>query len=126
MTLGIIGIFLPLLPTTPFALAASILFSSVNPRLNRWLLKNRLLGPYLDNYYNKRGISLGYKIWTCSSLWVGLITSMILVDLLAVRILLVCIGIGVSIHVISIKTKKKESLHDSSKECRKIAPEGVE
>ena len=107
VALGILGVFLPLLPTTPFALAAAILFSRVNPRFHAWLLKNRFLGPYIDNYYHKRGVPLAYKIRTFIFLWVGLISSMIIVvNAFWLYILLAVIGISVSTHIFLIKTKK--------------------
>ena len=106
VTLGILGIFLPLLPTTPFALAAAILFSRVNPKFHSWLLKNRFLGPYIDNYYNKMGVTLAYKVRTFIFLWVGLISSMIIiVNTLWLYILLTIIGVSVSTHIFLIKTR---------------------
>ena len=104
--LGTIGIFLPVLPTTPFILAAAILFAKVNPKFHNWLMNNRLLGPYLENYYNKHGITLAYKIKTCIFLWSGLILSMIIIgDALWLYFLLTVIGLIVTIHVFTIKTK---------------------
>jgi len=103
---SIIGIFVPLWPRTPFALAASIFFAKANPKLHKWLLNTRLFGPYLDNHYNKRGIALDYKIRTCALLWAALTFSMSLLGYVWVYILLAIIGIAVSIHVFIIKTKK--------------------
>ena len=105
--LGIIGVLLPVWPTTVFAISASILFAKANPGAYRWLLNNRLLGPYLDNWHNKTGITLPYKIRTCAILWLGLGASMIwFVDALWLHLLLAAIGIAVTWHVFAIKTKK--------------------
>ncbi len=104
--MGIIGVFLPIWPTTVFAIAASILFSKANPRLYNWLLKSRLLGPYLDNYHNKRGITMAYKIRTCIILWAGLLFSMTFIEPLWLYFLLTAIGVAVSIHVLVIKTRE--------------------
>jgi uncharacterized membrane protein YbaN (DUF454 family) len=60
--LAILGAFLPLLPTTPFALLASAMFMRSSPRLNRWLLRNRLLGPFLRDWQRHRGVRLSVKI----------------------------------------------------------------
>ena len=103
---GVIGIFVPLWPRTPFALAAAIFFAKANPKLHKWLLGTRLFGPYLDNYYNKRGIALDYKIRTCAWLWAALVFSMSLLGYVWVYILLAVIGIAVSTHIFVIKTKK--------------------
>ena len=104
---GIIGIIMPLVPTTPFALAASLLFAKSSPRLQRWLIKNRFLGPYLENYYNKTGITLVYKIRTFFFLWIGLMSSIILTEPLWLHFLLGFIGVSVSVHIFMIKTKDK-------------------
>ncbi len=105
--LGIIGVFLPVWPTTVFAISASILFAKANPGAYRWLLRNRLLGPYLENWHNKTGITLPYKIRTCAILWLGLGASMIwFVDALWLHLLLAAIGIAVTWHVFAIRTKK--------------------
>lgn len=105
--LAIIGVFVPVWPTTVFAIAASILFAKANPGAYRWLLRSRLLGPYLRNWHEKTGITLPYKIRTCVILWVGLALSIVFfVDALWLRALLVAIGVAVTWHVFAIKTRK--------------------
>ena len=106
---GIIGVFLPIWPTTPFVLAASIFFAKANPKLHAWLLRSRFLGPYLENYYYKRGIPLAYKIRTCAFLWSGLAFSMTLISYVWLMVLLCAVGIAVSAHVFAIKTKDCET-----------------
>jgi uncharacterized membrane protein YbaN (DUF454 family) len=55
--LGIIGIFLPLLPTTPFILLAAGCFAKSSPRWHRWLLANRTFGPMIKNWEEHQCIS---------------------------------------------------------------------
>ena len=99
---GIIGLFLPLWPTTPFVLLASFCFvKAKNPKLNAWLLKSKTLGPYLQK---KHGISMAYKMRTCMFMWSSLIFTIVLIDILWVQALLVVMGSGVSMHIFSIKT----------------------
>jgi uncharacterized membrane protein YbaN (DUF454 family) len=101
--LGGLGIFLPVLPTTPFVLLASFCFGAVNPALCRALEKNRFFGSYIRNYRNKTGISTRARIGGLLFLWTGLGVSALLVDNLHVRIFLALVGVVVGLHIILIK-----------------------
>lgn len=59
--LALAGVFLPLLPTTPFLLLASFLFVRSSPRCHAWLLRNRLLGPFLRDWERHRGVRPAVK-----------------------------------------------------------------
>ncbi|UCC21295.1 MAG: YbaN family protein [Promethearchaeota archaeon] len=107
LILGIIGIAIPILPTTPFLLLASAAFAKSSERFNRWLLNNKLLGAYIKNYREGKGLPLKIKVITLSLLWITILVSMFfLMDLLWVQILLICIAIAVSIHIILIRPKE--------------------
>ena len=106
--LGIVGIFVPVLPTTPFLLLAAACYARSSQRFYHWLLYNRWFGNYIRNYRQKRGIPLKMKVLTISLLWVTIgVSAIFAVQSLVVRIILVLIAIGVSIHVLSIKTLKQ-------------------
>lgn len=106
--LGIVGIFVPVLPTTPFLLLAAACYARSSPRFYHWLLNNRWFGNYIRNYRQRRGIPLRVKLLTISLLWLTIVISAIFaVQSLVVRIVLVLIAIGVSIHVLSLKTLKQ-------------------
>jgi uncharacterized membrane protein YbaN (DUF454 family) len=64
--LGIVGAFLPLLPTTPFLLVAVWCFSRSSPRLEQWLLNHRTLGPPLTNWRREGAISARAKTMAVS------------------------------------------------------------
>ena len=104
--LGALGVALPVLPTTPFVLLAAICFSAGNSKYALWLKKNRVFGPYIENYRTKQGISITHKVASIAFLWVGLIISMIVTRSTTVIIILLVVGVGVSIHILMIKTKK--------------------
>ncbi|NVM35441.1 MAG: YbaN family protein [Candidatus Lokiarchaeota archaeon] len=109
LILGIIGIAIPILPTTPFLLLASAAFAKSSERFNRWLLNNKILGAYIKNYREGKGLPLKIKLITLSLLWITILVSMLfLMNLLWVQILLICIAIAVSLHIILIKPKNIE------------------
>ncbi|MBK8944474.1 MAG: YbaN family protein [Ignavibacteriae bacterium] len=110
VAIGIIGIFVPLLPTTVFLLIASYFFLKVSPELNTWLLQNKYLGIYLRNYKEKTGVPLIAKISSISLLWISILyTIFFLIQNVYLQIFLFLIAIIVSIHILSMKTFKLQS-----------------
>jgi uncharacterized membrane protein YbaN (DUF454 family) len=69
VVLGVLGIFLPLLPTTPFLLLASACFARGSTRMHHWLQTNRVFGKYLRDYENGKGIPLRGKVWVLIFMW---------------------------------------------------------
>lgn len=70
LTLGVIGIFLPVLPTTPFLLLAAALFFRGSPHMYHWLLAHKYLGPYIRSFREEKAIPLRAKIISVSLLWI--------------------------------------------------------
>lgn len=106
--LGVIGIFLPVIPATPFLLLAAACYARSSRRFYCWLLNNRWFGVYIKNYRQKKGMSLKMKIITVALLWLTILISVIFaVQSLALRIVLIIIAIGVSVHLLSLKTLKE-------------------
>ena len=103
---AILGIFLPVLPTTPWLLLAAWLFYKGNPKMRIWLLNNKYLGSYIDNYIKYRAIPLKSKIISISMLWITILFSVYIVNPILLKILLLCIAVGVTIHLLMIKTLK--------------------
>ena len=99
VVLGILGIFLPLLPTTPFLLLASWCFARGSDRLHRWLLSHRVFGEYLRNFEAGRGIPLKAKIVATVLLWTSLLMVMRRFDEPTVPVLLVLTGSCVSLYL---------------------------
>lgn len=105
LVLGVVGIFVPLLPTTPFLLLAAACFLRSSDRLYRWLLDHRQLGKYVRQYHGGEGIPLKSKVYTVVALWATLTFSMIYAGpRLPVRMGLALVGIGVTAYVLSRKT----------------------
>jgi len=76
-SLGLIGVFVPGLPTTVFVIVASYLFARSSPRLDRWLRQNRWLGPSLRRFADTGGMTPASKALALASMWAGLAVSWI-------------------------------------------------
>lgn len=107
LVLGIIGIFLPLLPTTPFLLLSAAMFFRGSPRAYKWLLGHRYLGPYIRSFREDRSIPLRAKIVSLSLLW---LTSLHCVVLIFrswwLRAVMLAVALGVSFYILSFKTRR--------------------
>jgi uncharacterized membrane protein YbaN (DUF454 family) len=115
--LGAIGIFLPLLPTTPFLLLTAACYMRSSERMYNWLLRNRWFGEYIKNYQAGRGIPLKTKILAISTMWITMLVSMFFMivrisgisanGILIIRVVLIIIAVAVSAHLIRLPTYKK-------------------
>ena len=106
--LGILGIFLPLLPTTPFLLLTAALYFKGSPRLYQWLLNHKYFGTYIRNFRETKAIPLRDKIISLLLMWGTMLYCIFfLIPLVWVKILLFLIAAGVTYHILSFKTLKK-------------------
>lgn len=110
VALGILGMFLPVLPATPFLLLAAICYARSSERLYRRLMANRWCGKYIRNYRDGKGIPLKHKVLTLLLLWLTIgYAAWFVVTLWWAKIILFGIAIGVTIHLMRIKTFKPET-----------------
>ncbi|MFW6056662.1 MAG: YbaN family protein [Chloroflexota bacterium] len=115
--IGVIGIVVPLLPTTPFLLLAAICYAKSSQRLHRALLTNRFLGSYISNYIAGRGMTRRAKMWTLGLLWIGIgLSAALATDSSIVRIGLGVILIGVTLHILSVSSPHTDIAPHSSTE----------
>ena len=105
--LGVIGIFLPLLPTTPFLLLAAACFARGSTRMHGWLLQHPLFGKFLSDYEQGRGIPARAKVVALLMMWTSLLVAIWRVDAPAVHLLLAAIGAGVSIYLLRLPTARR-------------------
>lgn len=108
VALGVLGMFLPLLPTTVFLLMAAYCYSHSSERFHSWLLNNRLCGSYISNYKSGNGMSVRQKAGTIAMLWLSIGISMWLVGGFWINLILCAVAIGVTIHLVMIKTFQAE------------------
>jgi len=103
VSLGVLGIFLPLLPTTVFLLLGAACYARSSERFYLKLLNNRVLGPYIRSSREGRGMRRRDKAITLGLLWVGIGATMIWsVDATWLRLLLGAIATGVTVHVVKL------------------------
>ena len=122
VALGVLGMFLPLLPTTVFLLMAAYCYSRSSERFHDWLLNNRLCGSYIRNYKSGQGISMRQKVTTISILWVSISVSIwLLGGKFWVTLLLLAVAIGVTLHLVLLKTYRPEpALEPQSSNLEKV------
>ena len=116
--LGILGAFLPLLPTTPFILLSAALFAKSSDRLHHYLLEHKIFGPMIRDYNENKSISLKTKVISLSTMWASILyaTFFVASGKIWLQALLLCIAIGVSIHILRFKTKREQQTAHKDKE----------
>jgi len=106
--LGAVGVFLPILPTTPFLLLSAACYYKGSEHMHRWLLSNELFGSYIRNYKEGKGISQTTKILTLFLLWITIcFSAFYMVRNFPIQVVLFAIAIAVTIHVITLPTFRK-------------------
>jgi uncharacterized membrane protein YbaN (DUF454 family) len=111
VAVGVLGIFLPLLPTTPFFLLAAACYARSSRRFYSWFLDNKWFGTYIRDYREGRGVPMKVKALIVSLLWIAIGSSAVFaVHIALVRIILVLIAIAVTVHILSIRTVSQPKL----------------
>ncbi|MEM2099062.1 MAG: YbaN family protein [Candidatus Bathyarchaeia archaeon] len=115
LALGAIGVFLPILPTTPFLLLAAACYCRSSERMYCWLLNNKWFGEYIRNYKEGKGIPLKTKIAVLAVLWATIAFSIIFMLhrllpeslVLPMQLIMIIVAMGVSVHILKLPTFKK-------------------
>ncbi|MDR3063540.1 MAG: YbaN family protein [Methanobrevibacter sp.] len=108
LSIGTVGIFVPVLPSTPFVIVAALFYGKSSERAEKWIMRNKYFASYIKNYKEKIGIPKDVKIKSLVFLWFMLILSMIFTNKLMITIVLMVIGILVSLHIYLLKTRIEE------------------
>lgn len=105
--LGVVGIFVPLLPTTPFLLLAAACFSRSSDLFHSWLLSHKRLGPIISGYLDGAGIPARAKAVSIGMVWLTLPPSaLLLVPVVWLQALLMLLAIAITIHLLRLPTRK--------------------
>jgi uncharacterized membrane protein YbaN (DUF454 family) len=117
--LGVVGVFLPVLPTTPFLLLSAWCFLRSSKRLYRWITGHRLFGPYIVNYLRYRAVTVKAKLLSIVLLWVVILSTVVFaVEAFWLRLLLTAIAVAVSVHLATMRTLTRGMIERSSRESR--------
>jgi uncharacterized membrane protein YbaN (DUF454 family) len=109
--LGIIGIFVPILPTTPFLLLAAACYMRSSERFYQWLVNNRIFGAYVRNYIEGKGMPVKIKMFTILLLWLTIALTIVFgVQNIVIKIVLICIAVGVTAHIALIRKRKVKDI----------------
>lgn len=105
--LAVLGMFLPVLPTTPLLLLAAALFLRGNKRWYDWLMNHPKFGPYISNFLIKKTIPLKVKIVSISLIWITLLNCAIFVaEHWAFRLFFILLAVVITWHVLSYRTQR--------------------
>jgi len=116
VALGVAGIFLPVLPTTPFLLLAAACFIRTSPRFYQWLVQHPKLGKYVIYYLDGKGMPKKAKVYTLILMWTSmLLTAFVFTDRMTIKITLPLIGLGVSIYILRLPTLQLADKSSSEK-----------
>ncbi|MCW2102564.1 UNVERIFIED_ORG: uncharacterized membrane protein YbaN (DUF454 family) [Pseudomonas psychrophila] len=107
VALGVLGIFLPVLPTTPFLLLAAACFARSSPRFYQWLVEHPRLGPWIRDYLDGNGIPLKAKVYAIGLMWLSIGVSCYLVPLPWARGFMLLSAVLVSLYILRQKTLEK-------------------
>ena len=103
--LGVLGIFLPILPTVPFLLLALACFARSSERFYDWLLEHAYFGPIVQPYINGCGMSRVSKVKAITLLWASIsLSAFFLIELVWVQVLLLVIACTVTFYLLSLPT----------------------
>lgn len=106
LVLGFIGIFLPLLPTTPFILLAAYCFAKSSERFHRYITQHKLFGKMVTDFNEKKVISKKNKIIALTLMWTTLSLSVIFfMPYTWIKLVVLGIGVAVSVYLLSFHSK---------------------
>ena len=109
MGIGIVGIVVPILPTTPFLLLASFFFAKGSKRFHDWFISTKIYKKYLESFVQSKAMTLKNKFTILLPVSCMLIITFIFVNNLYARLVLVILFIGKYLYFFTqIRTISKE------------------
>lgn len=120
--LAVLGVTLPLLPTTPFVLVAASCFAKSSPRLHQKLLDNKIFGPLINNWENHRIISIKAKSIALTTMFLSVCWSFYMLEQIYLQILIAVLVLGPAIFIIRLPTEvATQSVKNNLTNCSTIS-----
>ena len=108
LVIGAIGLFLPVIPTTPLVILAAACYYRGSDRLHNWILSSGWFGETVKNYQEGRGLTRHTKVKAISMMWAMIfISAWFFVSNLFVRVAIICVAIGVTVYLVRLPTLEK-------------------
>ena len=105
ITLGVIGIVIPLLQTTPLILLGAACYIKSSDELYQKLIRNKWLGGYIKDFREKKGITLTNKVLSLSMMWISILGTILLFDItIWLAATLIVVAVTVSAYILSFDT----------------------
>ncbi|NPV08325.1 MAG: YbaN family protein [Anaerolineae bacterium] len=106
VALALVGVFLPLLPTTPLLLLAAACYARSSDRFYHWLVDHQRLGPYVRDFRSGRGIPLQGKVMGLICMWAAILYAVFFTASLLAGAVLLLIAMGASGYLVSLPTSR--------------------
>lgn len=117
VSLGVIGIFLPVMPTTIFLILAAACFARSSERFYLWLINNKYLGKLIRDYREHGSMPVRAKVIAILMMNIAIgYSALFAVELLWVKILLFAIAVSVTIYILSLKTLRTDEAKEEFQE----------
>jgi uncharacterized protein len=109
LALGVLGIFLPLLPTTPLLLLAVACYLRSSEKLYNWLIGHKYLGPFINNWRQGKGIPTKIKVLSIVFLWISMMFSVILIPYIILKMIFFIIPLFFTWFILKQKTLSQQN-----------------
>ncbi|WP_245711658.1 YbaN family protein [Gracilibacillus ureilyticus] len=107
--MGLIGIIVPILPTTPLIILAAFCFGKSSPTLHNWLVTNRYFGHYITDYQKGLGVPLRIKLFAILVVWVSVIFTLLIIPLLFVKVFMLIVAASVTVFILTSPLLKSKN-----------------
>ncbi len=109
LAIGLIGIIIPLLPTTPLVILAAFCFGKSSPALHHWLVTNRYFGRYIADYQSGKGVPIRIKLFAVLIVWTSVLFTLTVIPLFYVKLFMIGVALFVTIFIFTSPLLKEKN-----------------